>query len=263
MSTNERQSSVDIFNNAPKHGYQEPALEVDPVAFTKVVESRRSVRIFTDDPIPEEVMRECLRLALLAPNSSNLQTWDFYWVRTPEKKAALVTYCLNQPAARTAQELVVAVARPDRWRETNALMLAKFDESRKVRLKAAYQYYRKIVPLAYDMGPLGMYGPFKTLWVALIGLLKPIPRGPFSLSGMATWAHKSTALACENLMLALRAHGFDSCPMEGMDGVRIKKLLNLPRGAQVCMVISAGMRAPEGVYGPRVRFDRELFVHEV
>jgi nitroreductase len=261
MSTTE--SSVDIFNNAPKHGYVEPAAAVDAKAFTEVVESRRSVRVFTQDPIPEEVMRECLRLALLAPNSSNLQTWDFYWVRDANKKASLVQYCLNQPAARTAQELVVAVARPDRWRETNALMLAKFDESRKVRLKAAYQYYRKIVPLAHDMGPLGIYGPFKTLWVALVGLLKPIPRGPFSLSGMATWAHKSTALACENFMLSLRAHGFDSCPMEGMDGVRIKKLLNLPRGAQVCMVISAGKRAPEGVYGPRVRFDRDLFVHEV
>jgi len=263
MSNSGAKSSVDIFNNAPKHGYEEAAAAVDAQAFTDVVESRRSVRVFTDDPVPEDVMRECLRLALLAPNSSNLQTWDFYWVRTPEKKADLVAFCLNQPAARTAQELVVAVARPDRWRETNALMLGKFDESRKVRLKAAYQYYRRIVPLAYDMGPFGIYGPFKTLWVALVGLFKPIPRGPFSLSGMATWAHKSTALACENFMLALRAHGFDSCPMEGMDGVRIKRLLELPRGAQVCMVISAGKRAPEGVYGPRVRFDRALFVHEV
>lgn len=263
MSSSTPASSVDIFNNAPKHGYEEAAIQVDAKVFTDVVESRRSVRIFTSDPIPEEVMRECLRLALLAPNSSNLQTWDFYWVRTPEKKAELVKYCLNQPAARTAQELVVAVARPDRWRETNALMLAKFDESRKVRLKAAYQYYRKIVPLAYDMGPLGVFGPFKTLWVSLVGLVKPIPRGPFSLSGMATWAHKSTALACENLMLALRAHGFDSCPMEGMDGHRIKRMLGLPRGAQVSMVISAGKRSPEGVYGPRVRFDRDLFVHEV
>ena len=30
------------------------------------------------------------------------------------------------------------------------------------------------------------------------------------------------ALACENLMLALRAYGYDSCPMEGMDSKRIK-----------------------------------------
>ena len=256
-------SSVDIFKDAPKHGYQEPAIDVDAEAFKEVVESRRSVRIFTEDAIPDEVMRECLRLALLAPNSSNLQAWEFYWVRDIEKKAKLVEYCLNQPAARTAQELIVAVARPDRWRLTNALMLAKFDESRKVRLKAAYQYYRKIVPLAYNMGPWGIFGPFKSLWVFLVGLYKPIPRGPFSRSGMATWAQKSTALACGTLMLALRAQGYDSCPMEGMDGLRVKRLLHLPKDAQICMVISAGKRASTGVYGPRVRFDRDLFVHEV
>ena len=32
---------------------------------------------------------------------------------------------------------------------------------------------------------------------------------------------------------------------------------------EVCMVISCGKRAPEGVYGPRVRFKQELFVKEV
>ena len=61
-------------------------------------------------------MKACLELALLAPNSSNLQPWEFYWVRSPEKKQNLVSYCLGQPAAATAQELVVAVARPDYWK---------------------------------------------------------------------------------------------------------------------------------------------------
>ena len=51
-------------------------------------------------------------------------------------------------------------------------------------------------------------------------------------------------------MLAMTAHGFDTCPMEGMDGKRVKQLLDLPSGAEICMVISCGKRAPEGVYGP-------------
>jgi len=256
-------SDVEIFNEAPKHGYTEAAAQLDAEAFKKVVEGRRAVRIYDATPIPEEVMRECLRLALLAPNSSNLQTWEFFWVRSAEKKAKLVQYCLSQPAAKTAQELVVAVARPDRWRETNALMLAKFDDARKERLKGPYQYYSKIIPLAYNMGPFGIFWPFKQLYVWFKGLSGPIPRGPFSLRGMSTWAHKSTALACENFMLAMTANGFDTCPMEGMDGKRVKQLLGLPSGAEICMVISCGKRAPEGVYGPRVRFKQELFVKEV
>ena len=256
-------SKVEIFKAAPEHGYKEESIHVDSEAFRAVVESRRSVRVYDQTPIPESVMRECLRLSLLAPNSSNLQTWEFYWVRDEVKKKKLVKYCLSQPAARTASELVVAVARPDRWRETNALMLAKFDEAKKVKLKAAYQYYSRIVPMAYNMGPFGIYGPFKQLYVWVRGLSKPTPRGPYSLSGMRLWAQKSTALACENFMLAIRAHGFDSCPMEGMDGKRVKELLDLPKGASICMVISAGQRADNGVYGPRVRFDQDLFIKEV
>ena len=57
----------------------------------------------------------------------------------------------------------------------------------------------------------------------LRGIKKPTPREPYNKRGMAIWAHKSTALACENLMLSLRAYGYDSCPMEGINSKRIKK----------------------------------------
>jgi hypothetical protein len=51
----------------------EPAPEgIDIENFKKVVQSRRSVRKFTQTPIPSDVLDECLDLALLAPNSSNL-----------------------------------------------------------------------------------------------------------------------------------------------------------------------------------------------
>ena len=77
---------------------------------------------------------------------------------------------------------------------------------------------------------------------------------------MKVWGHKSTALACAQFMLGMRAHGFDTCPMEGFDVVRVKKLLGLPRGADVTMVISAGKRAEGGIYGDRFRFDQSLIV---
>jgi nitroreductase len=80
---------------------------------------------------------------------------------------------------------------------------------------------------------------------------------------MRVWAHKSTALACENLMLSFRAFGYDSCPMEGMDERRVQKLLGLPRSAEVCMVISAGKRAKHGIYDQQFRMDQSLFIFEV
>ena len=44
--------------------------------FFGLANKRRSVRKFTDDPIPEEVMRKTLDVSLLAANSSNLQPWE-------------------------------------------------------------------------------------------------------------------------------------------------------------------------------------------
>ena len=44
-------------------------------------------------------------------------------------------------------------------------------------------------------------------------------------------------------MLSLRAFGYDSCPMEGIDSARIKSYLTLPKSDQICMVISAGKKS--------------------
>ena len=254
-------SSIDIFNEVlPEFDKKEVLPEINADEFCKVVESRRSVRVYTEEQIPEAIVRKCLHLALLAPNSSNLQPWQFYWVRDPEKKTKLIKYCLSQPSARTSAELIVAVARPDTWEGVRKQMMEVINKKDPAKVKAVRQYYERIVPLAYNQGPLGIYGPIKKLLLFFRGLKTPTPRGPSSISEMLIWAHKNTALACENLMLAFRAHGYDSCPMEGMDPVRIKKLLNLPSEADICMVISAGKRAPNGVYGNRIRFDENQFI---
>ncbi len=255
--------TTEIFEKIPDLKYVESAPETNAAEFEKVIRSRRSVRVYTDEGIPEEVMRTCLDLSLLAPNSSNLQPWEFYWVRDPQKKAQLARCCLNQPTAATAQELVVCVARLDTWHRNCRLMLERLKTSDTQVPDSVLTYYQKVVPLAYGQGPLYLWGPIKRLIGSLVALTRPLPRGPASKSDMRVWAHKSTALACENLMLSLRAYGFDSCPIEGLDSRRIQKLLNLPRAAEICMVVSAGKRAENGIYGRQIRFDKSDFVFEV
>lgn len=234
---------------------------LDAKAFHAVVKSRRSVRIYTDAPVPEEAMRRCLEAAQLAPNSSNLQVWEAHWVKDAQKKKELARLCLGQPAAITAQELVVFVARPDCWRQHNDWMIQKMKADPTTPPKAL-QYFEQITKLVYTMGPLGIFRPLKWIWFTIRGLKKPTPREPMSLAQLKTWAHKSTALACAHFMLAIRAEGFDSCPMEGFDAWKVKRLLGLPRSAQITMVISAGQRAEGGVYGPRFRFASDTFVKE-
>jgi nitroreductase len=255
---------VKVFDSTEARSSKRKPLEApktDAAAFYEVVESRRSVRVYTDEPVPEPVMRRAMDAALLAPSSSNLQVWEIHWVRSNEKKEKLAKYCLGQPAAVTAQEIVVFVARPDRWKTNNEHMLSILKANPDAPAKAL-QYFGTITKLIYTQGPFGMFRPFKYLWFSLRGIQKPTPREPIHLGQMATWAHKTTALAAENFMLAVRAEGFDSCPMEGLDSKRVKSLLGLPRRAGITMAVSVGKRAEGGVYGPRFRFDSKRAIHE-
>jgi len=235
------------------------AAKTDSTAFHAIVDSRRSVRFFADDEIPQDVIDKCLDAALKAPNSSNLQAWEIHHVIDSSKKKELVKLCLGQPAASTAKELFVFVARPDLWKRNNTWMIEEFDRRGDMPEKA-YQYFRKITPLIYTTGFLGLAAPFKWLYYNIRGISKPTPREPMGRWGMTVWGNKSTALACAHFMLAMRSHGFDTCPMEGLDSRRVKKLLGLPRRASVTMAISAGKRAKGGVFGDRFRFDQKHIV---
>jgi nitroreductase len=55
-------------------------------------------------------------------------------------------------------------------------------------------------------------------------------------------------------MLAMTAQGYDTCPMEGFDSNRLKKLLGLPRSAVIVMGIAVGKRHPSYTPPNRVRF---------
>ena len=68
--------------------------------FFEAVNKRRSVRKFTNTEVPEDVMRKCLKASLQAPNSSNLQPWEFYWIRNLEKKEQVVEACFYKMQQR-------------------------------------------------------------------------------------------------------------------------------------------------------------------
>lgn len=254
--------SDNIFDKVPDLKHSEPVQKTNWEEFKKVVLSRRSVRVYTDEKVPDSVVNECIDMALLAPNSSNLQPWEFYYIKTPELKKQVDLICMNQPAARTAPVIIGCVARTKTWKKHAQQQLDALEQNPQSP-KSALMYYKKIVPIAYSLGPLGIFGPFKKIAIFFAGLFKITPRIPTSESEMREWAVKSTALACENLMLAFSAAGYDTCPMEGFDQVRAKKLLKLPGDASVVMFISAGKRAPNGIYGPRIRFHRNQFVKTV
>ncbi|MCI0555257.1 MAG: nitroreductase family protein [Anaerolineae bacterium] len=55
-------------------------------SFRKDMQRRRTVRHFSDRPVPREIIEECLLTAGTAPNGANLQPWHFVVVSDPRVK---------------------------------------------------------------------------------------------------------------------------------------------------------------------------------
>ncbi|MBX3019070.1 MAG: nitroreductase family protein [Bdellovibrionaceae bacterium] len=227
----------------------------------RILEKRRSIRRYTPEPVPPAMIEKCLQAAILAPNSSNTQTWDFYWLRSPEAKAAGVRACLSQSAARTAQELVVITANPKAWRRSQGSLIQWVKDA-----KAPAQillYYERLVPFVYRWGFLNMFAPFKWIAANSVGLFRPIVRGPYSRRDIQEVAVKSAALAAENFVLAATAQGLQTCMMEGFDDCRLRRFLKLGSATKIVMVISVGFEAERGTWAPRHRLPLRDVVHEV
>lgn len=55
-------------------------------AFMDTIRRRRSVRHFSSDPVPLDVVRHCIASAAQAPSGANKQPWTFVLVTDPELK---------------------------------------------------------------------------------------------------------------------------------------------------------------------------------
>ena len=230
--------------------------------FFELVDKRRSVRKFSNEAIPEEVIIKALNAALLAANSSNLQPWEFYWVKDKNNKNDLIKACFSQNAAKTAQELIVAVSRIDTWKRNRNLILENYKKNGSL-LPVVKKYYNKLIPLAYAHDRIGLLGIMKKImsfFIGIVGFFRPVPRGPIFRHDVFEIVTKTTALACQNFMMALVAQGYDSCPMEGFDQKRVKKILKLNKKSHIVMVLGVGKADPNGIYRERFRIDNDLVI---
>ena len=53
-------------------------MTMNTAAYDEVVRGRRSIRGYKSDPVPRELVREVLEVAMRAPSSLNTQPWNFY-----------------------------------------------------------------------------------------------------------------------------------------------------------------------------------------
>lgn len=109
-------------------------------------------------PIDTEKVKHCLELATLAPNSSDMQLWEFYHITEPELLAKISRDCLGQKAASTASQIVIFVVRRD-WYKKHARFVLNFErenirhyspkERQAKRIKDREIYYGILMPFVY------------------------------------------------------------------------------------------------------------------
>jgi nitroreductase len=226
----------------------------------EIINYRRSVRIYKNLPIDSEKVKHCIELATLAPNSSNMQLWEFYHVTNPETLKQLSVACLNQSSATTAQQMVVFVTRQDLHQkrakemlklETQNVLKNSPKDKQEKRVKTWQMYYGKVIPFLYTRF-LGILGIVRKIIVNIVGLFRAIVY-QVSENDVRVVVHKTCALAAQTFMLAMANEHYDTCPMEGFDSRKVKKILNLPFGAEINMIVSCGIREEQGVWGDRMR----------
>jgi nitroreductase len=76
---------------------------------------RKSVRAFTDQEIPEEIVPEILMASTQAPTAGNLQLYTILRIRDAEKKHRLSISCDNQPFIERAKLILIFCADILKW----------------------------------------------------------------------------------------------------------------------------------------------------
>jgi nitroreductase len=82
--------------------------------FLEKMRLRRTVRDFSDRPVPREVLEKCILAAGTAPNGANRQPWRFVAVGDPELKRAI------REAAEEEEKAFYGGRAPDPWLEALA-----------------------------------------------------------------------------------------------------------------------------------------------
>lgn len=225
------------------------------------IKKRRSIRRFTEQKFPDALVQKAFELAVLAPNSSNIQNWKFHWVKSDVIKKKMAEACLNQSAARTASHLVVASIDVKAWKKSNPFLIDWVKSSQAP--KQVVSYYEKLIPFVYTTGIFNILAPVKWLMFNAVGLFKPMMRRPTTHRDLQEVAIKSSALACENFVLSVTASGGATCMMEGFDECRVKKILGLDYSARIVMVIAVGFEAENGTWGAQYRLPMEHVLHVI
>lgn len=82
-----------------------------------LIQSRKSVRKYSDKHISDEDLKKILEAGRLAPSWMNVQSWKFIVVKSQENKDLLAELSLGQVHVKNADALIVCIADENAWED--------------------------------------------------------------------------------------------------------------------------------------------------
>jgi iodotyrosine deiodinase len=101
-------STAKLIPLASYHEYPPAEMQQRATAWREDLQRRRTVRHFSDRPVPRTVIEECLRAASTAPSGANKQPWHFVVVSDPAIKRQI-----REGAEKEEREFYTSRATPD------------------------------------------------------------------------------------------------------------------------------------------------------
>ncbi len=179
--------------------------------FWNLIQGRRSIRRYDGRPVPRALLEKLLSAAIWAPSAHNRQPWRFCVVINPDLKAALSL----RMAARWRQDMAADGLDPE------------FIERRIAISHTRITTAGALILASLTMEDMDHYDD------------------PARAQAEQTMAIQSTALACQNLLLAAHHYGLGGCWMCAPLFVPelVREVLSLPEEWQPQALITLGYPA--------------------
>ena len=178
----------------------------------EAIYTRRAVKHF--DPeyrMSKEEEKQLLEAAIQAPTSFNIQHWRFVIIRDPELRMRIRKEYGNDQAQMTdASLLILMTADVKAWK------------------KNPQRYWKNAPQEVADL---------------LVNWMGPFHEGREALQ--RDEAQRSIGMAMQNIMLAARDMGFDSCPMIGFDLDGVAELICLPEDHVIGPMLAVGRKVKD------------------
>jgi nitroreductase len=198
------------------------------------IRTRRTIRHYRPDPIPETTLAALLALAVEAPTSWNLQDRSIVVVADAEGRAALARATGGQPQPQEAPVVLVFVAEAQAWREDRG------DVYEQARSRGAW---------SEDF--IAGFDAESTVFQE--GLDK---RGL-----LREYAVKDAMIAASFLLLAATELGLATSPMNGWDEAQVKQAIGIGDrdDLAIALLVSVGHPAEQRPHPGRRALERNIF----